>query len=223
MSTITKSREATADRRHEIATAARALIVEKGFEGLRTRDIADRVGINIATLHYHVPSKEALIQLVADSARDEFIAQYRSTPQEGMTGAERLRAEFDEFVDTFENHAELLDVMCEFDQRARRDPAVKAIFDRLRGKWLGIVVNILSFGVRDGSFRDDLDPAVAGAMIIATLTGATRIAGTGAPLIRSICAELERSVRNPDKISSAGQSNRPAAARHRGEPESRKE
>ena len=105
--------------------AARALIVEKGFEGLRTRDIAERVGINIATLHYHVPTKEALIELVADSARDEFIAQHRATPKDGMTGAERLRAEFDEFLDTYENHAELLDVMCEFDQRARRDPAVQ--------------------------------------------------------------------------------------------------
>src|ERR1700755_2512940 len=93
------------DRRHEIAAAARALIVEKGFEGLRTRDIADRVGINIATLHYHVPSKEALIQLVADSARDEFIAQHKALSSEGMTGTQRLRAEFDEYIDTFENHA----------------------------------------------------------------------------------------------------------------------
>lgn len=197
MSALTKPRESTEDRRQAIAMAARALIAEKGFEGLRTRDIADRVGINIATLHYHVPTKEALIQLVADSARDEFIAQHRATPKEGMTGTDRLHAEFHEFLDTFDNHAELLDVMCEFDQRSRRDPAVKAIFDRLRGKWLGIVVNILAFGVRDGSFRADLDPAVAGAMIIATLTGATRIPGTTASLIRSICVELERSVRNP--------------------------
>ena len=38
----------------------------KGVEGLRTRDIAERVGINFATLHYHVPSKEALIEFLAD-------------------------------------------------------------------------------------------------------------------------------------------------------------
>ncbi|MDB5535826.1 MAG: TetR/AcrR family transcriptional regulator, partial [Devosia sp.] len=49
-------RESGDDRKVAIALAARALIVEKGMEGLRTRDIADRVGINIATLHYHVPS-----------------------------------------------------------------------------------------------------------------------------------------------------------------------
>jgi AcrR family transcriptional regulator len=221
MSTLTKPREATADRRQAIAQAARALIAEKGFEGLRTRDIADRVGINIATLHYHVPSKDALIQLVADSARDEFIAQHRATPKEGMTGAERLHAEFIEFIDTFENHAELLDVLCEFDQRARRDLAVRAIFDRLRGKWLGIIVNILTFGIRDGSFRDDLDPAVAGAMIIATLTGATRIPGTSSALVRSITAELERSVRNHTAIVPAAWSKLPATERHSGDTNSK--
>ena len=67
-----------------IAAAARALIAERGFEGLRTRDIADRVGINIATLHYHVPTKEALIELVAQSMRDDFIAQSRAWRREGL-------------------------------------------------------------------------------------------------------------------------------------------
>ena len=57
-------------RRREIAAAARSLVAERGFEGLRTRDIADRVGINVATLHYHVPSKDALIELLAESLRD---------------------------------------------------------------------------------------------------------------------------------------------------------
>ena len=68
------TRRDTDQRRLEIAAAARALIAERGFEGLRTRDIAERVGINIATLHYHVPSKEALVELVAQSLRDEFKA-----------------------------------------------------------------------------------------------------------------------------------------------------
>lgn len=53
----TTRQASTDDRRAEIAAAARGLIVEKGLEGLRARDIAERVGINIATLHYHVPSR----------------------------------------------------------------------------------------------------------------------------------------------------------------------
>jgi AcrR family transcriptional regulator len=189
-------RESTQDRREAIAAAARSLIVEKGLEGLRTRDIAERVGINVATLHYHVPTKDALIDLVAASACAEFAAQGRMHASEGMTPRQRLHAEFVEFLDSVEDHAELLAVMAEFGQRSRRDPKVRAAFDRLRGWWLGHVVNILAQGVRDGSFRADLDPAVGGAMIIATLTGLSGVPGVGTDLVRAVCTELERSVRN---------------------------
>ena len=75
-------REQSDVRRPAIAAAARALIAERGFEGLRTRDIAERVGINVATLHYHVPTKEALIEIVAQSMRDDFIAQGKAWRRE---------------------------------------------------------------------------------------------------------------------------------------------
>lgn len=194
-----QNRESRDDRRQAIAAAARALIVEKGFEGLRTRDIAERVGINVATLHYHVPTKDALVDLVAESACAEFAAQGRANRKDAAAPAQRLHTEFVEFLDSVENHAELLAVMSEFGQRSRRDPKVRAEFDRLRGIWLGHVVNILAQGVRDGSFRPDLDPVVGGAMIIATLTGLSGTPGVGPDLVRAISAELERSVRNPSR------------------------
>jgi AcrR family transcriptional regulator len=190
-------RESRDDRRKAIAAAARALLVEKGFEGLRTRDIADRVGINVATLHYHVPTKDALVELVAESACAEFAAQGRAHYQAQATPAERLHAEFVEFIDTLEHHGELMAVMAEFGQRSRRDAKVRAEFEQLRGVWLGHVVNILAQGVRDGTFRPDLDPPVGGAMIIATLTGLGGIPNVPLTLVRSICDELERSLRRP--------------------------
>src|SRR5690606_14870322 len=83
-----------AERLAAIAAATRALIAERGFEGLRTRDIAERLGINIATLHYHVPGKDRLIALVARSLCDEFAAQAAGRPTEGLTAAARLGQEF---------------------------------------------------------------------------------------------------------------------------------
>ena len=67
------------------------------MEGLRTRDIADRVGINVATLHYHVPSKEALIELVAESLRDAFIQQSIDRPRAHLSAGERMDLEFVDF------------------------------------------------------------------------------------------------------------------------------
>jgi AcrR family transcriptional regulator len=48
--------------------AAFSQIAEHGFEGLRTRDVAAEVGVNIATLHYYFPTKESLIRGVLEHA-----------------------------------------------------------------------------------------------------------------------------------------------------------
>src|SRR4029453_3050187 len=80
-----------------IAAAARSLIAERGFEGLRTRDIAERVGINVATLHYHVPTKERLIEIIAQSMRDEFIAQAKARPREGLNALEERKLELSDY------------------------------------------------------------------------------------------------------------------------------
>ena len=41
----------TEPRRDELVLAAYREIAENGFEGLRTREVASAVGVNIATLH----------------------------------------------------------------------------------------------------------------------------------------------------------------------------
>jgi len=53
------------DRRLNLVRAAYGIIASDGFESLRTRDVAEKVGINVATLHYYFPSKESLIGAVA--------------------------------------------------------------------------------------------------------------------------------------------------------------
>ncbi|WP_051201708.1 TetR/AcrR family transcriptional regulator [Paracoccus aminophilus] len=158
-------REKTEDRRAAIAIAARAIIAEKGLEGLRTRDIAARVGINIATLHYHVPSKEALIALVAESIRDIFRAQYHRRPRQCKTAREMLRMEFEDFAEILTETPSLLLVIGELNERARRDPAIAAIMSPMSQFWRDQLADLLRLGVADGSFRPDIDP-VSGAVII---------------------------------------------------------
>src|SRR5882672_3117237 len=54
------------ERRRSLVLAAYELIADKGFEELRTRDVAARAGVNIATLHYYFGSKEDLIEGVVE-------------------------------------------------------------------------------------------------------------------------------------------------------------
>lgn len=202
MSAIPESPRRDSDsRRAEIAAAVRALIAERGFEGLRMRDIAERVGINIATLHYHIPAKEALITLVAQSLRDDFIAQHGAQSRAGLTPTEQLRLEFADFRDTFINNPERFQVMGEMQERARRDPAIATAMSPMRGYWHGQWRAILEAGRADGSFRADIDPAAAASIIIGGMIAATKQPEPSAQTLDRIFAELERAFLNPTQSS----------------------
>jgi AcrR family transcriptional regulator len=194
-------RESGDDRRLAIAAAARAIIVEKGLEGLRTRDIAARVGINIATLHYHVPSKEALVALVADSLRSDFRAQALRRPRAGKNGLERLHLEFDDFREVALDMPDLIVVLTELIARARRDAAVAEIMIPMREFWRNQVADIFRLGMADGSFRSDIDPDAAALITTGTLSDCWRRSDLSRSLLDQILAELERAfVRTPDSL-----------------------
>ncbi|MHA7956659.1 TetR/AcrR family transcriptional regulator [Streptomyces sp. L500] len=53
----------TADR---IIDAGMAVFAESGYHGLSMRQVAERLGAHAGSLYYHVPSKSALLQLMAD-------------------------------------------------------------------------------------------------------------------------------------------------------------
>ena len=194
----TQRRVSGDDRRTAIAIAARDLIVEKGVEGLRTRDIADRVGINIATLHYHVPTKEALIGLVAETMKTEFRAQSLVRPRDHLSAVERLEHEFYDFHEMYTEQPEVIAVMGELNERSRRDPVVKAAMAPLQGHWHGMVADIFAAGRSEGSFRPDIDPSSAATIFIGALIAFCRSSDTSNDTYTRLCAELRRFVRNPE-------------------------
>jgi AcrR family transcriptional regulator len=194
MDSETKTRPAKSaePRLTAIAAAARSLIAERGFEGLRTRDIAERVGINVATLHYHVPTKERLIEIIAQSMRDEFIAQAKARPREGLSALEEVKAELAEYRDTMRDHPELPAVFAALVERGRRDPKVDAAIRPMQAYWHQQLVDIFTRGRRDGSFRADLDPGAAAFVMMGAMTASHRHPVRGAAHYDRIAEELLR-------------------------------
>ncbi|HEY0034492.1 MAG TPA: TetR/AcrR family transcriptional regulator [Devosia sp.] len=192
MQPVPHKRGQSDDRRQAIALATRALIVEKGLEGLRTRDIAQRVGINIATLHYHVPTKEALIALVAESIRTDFHDQALRQERAGKNALGLLRLEFADFLEVVESMPELIIVMTEMMERARRDPVVQQIMAPLHDFWRMQFVEIFQLGISDGSFRPDLDPMSAAFITTGALVDSWRQWTSFSAPVQPLLAELER-------------------------------
>jgi len=62
---------------HVILNAARIVFMEKGMDGARMQEIADKAGINKAMLHYYFRSKEKLFNKVFTEAFKEFWPQVK--------------------------------------------------------------------------------------------------------------------------------------------------
>ncbi|TPW30146.1 TetR/AcrR family transcriptional regulator [Martelella alba] len=191
--------ETGSDRRREIALAARSLIAERGLEGLRTRAVADRVGINIATLHYHVSSKDGLVQLVTEQLRDEFTEAHLQTLKTDMTPLERLRCEFVSYRQLRQGRQEQLAALQELTRHAARDEKVAAFLQPMRIRWRARIEAILEAGREEGTFRADLDaPAFAAIIVSVLISMDSDIAATGGAInMTAIFAELVRSALAP--------------------------
>src|ERR1700757_4991719 len=107
-----------AGRRDSLGRAAFACLAADGFEGLRTRSVADRAGVNIATLHYYFPTKEALIGGVADFFAFRVIMLHAPpVPQTGSAALDRLHQEFADACFYRAEHPELAAVLFELQLR----------------------------------------------------------------------------------------------------------
>src|SRR5438874_4077599 len=140
-------------RRQELVQAAFNQIAERGFEGLRTRDVAAEVGVNIATLHYYFPTKEALIGGVLEHA----MARFRSTLAPHGSPSDQLRNHLRSVRKLMADEPELGIVMGELALRSARDRSIEKIYNEIRDAWLKAMRGLLRRGVREGKLRPELD------------------------------------------------------------------
>jgi AcrR family transcriptional regulator len=180
-----------ADRRLDLVRAAYGIIAAQGFEGLRTRGIVAVAGVNIATLHYYFPTKEALIGAVAEYLVSQFIS-VRSPPVEPRASAAltRLRQEFADARLYQAERPDILIVIQELTLRARRDPGIARILAPLMNHWRGEIEAIIGAGIGEGAFRSELDPGIAASIVTSTLMGAANLALAG-PTLDGVFAEIE--------------------------------
>jgi len=160
------------ERRRSLILAAYQLIAEKGFEHLRTRDIASRAGVNIATLHYYFANKEDLIPGVVDHMLHEFRTFPDSADEMGETSPlDQIHAMFQRTGDRFQAKPELFIALSELVLRSLRDATIQPALQQLDEEWHRYLQYLLTDGMRQGTFRADLDPAAMATKLIILIKG----------------------------------------------------
>ena len=149
-------------------SAAFHLLAERGFEGLRTRDVAAATGVNIATLHYYFPTKEALIRAVLEHATSRF----RTTLEPHGSPGDQLRNHLRAVRRLMAAEPELGTVMVELAKRASRDASVRAIVNEMFTAWQTTMRGLLRRAARDGKLRAEMSGDAMAALIMGTLMAA---------------------------------------------------
>jgi len=156
-------------RREELVLAAYREIAASGFEGLRTREVAAEVGVNIATLHYYFPTKETLIHAVLDHA----MGRFRSTLTFKSGPGNELRSYLRSVRTLLLEEPELGAVMAELALRSVRDESIGRFMNEMYDVWHATMRGLLRRAVREGKLRRELDSDAVAALIVATITAMT--------------------------------------------------
>ena len=154
-------------RKDALVAAAYQILATRGFEGLRTREVAAAVGVNIATLHYYFPHKEDLIRGVVAYA----MGRFRGTLGGAGSAEDQLRAHFRGLRRLSRDEPELFAVMAELAIRGVRDASLRRIVGGTDDAWRAMLRTLLRRAKDEGAIAEDLDPDGMAAVIVATLKG----------------------------------------------------
>jgi TetR/AcrR family transcriptional regulator len=82
----------------KIFDSATEVFVEKGMDGARMQDIADRAGINKALLHYYYRTKDKLFNAVFEKIAEQLFKRFAPVFDENATLEEKIRFFYREHI-----------------------------------------------------------------------------------------------------------------------------
>jgi AcrR family transcriptional regulator len=174
LSELLNPRDEQGKRKTALLQATFDVIAEVGFEGLRTRAVAERAGVNVATLHYYFPSKQELVEGLAQFLGAKFVLLHGPAPEpSGFPALDRLRQEFSDGRYYREYEPKMLLVMEEFGLRGKRDSEVGKVVEMMYGHWRHGLEEIVAGGIAEGTFRQEFGKEETLTMLQSLLSGAS--------------------------------------------------
>src|SRR3954452_624264 len=149
-------RKDQAERRAQLAAAAREVLLRRGAVGLRVKDIAERAGMSSSTVLYYYPEIDDLLLEVARSATDRFADNRARAVRELSDPVEQLRLAIRLGVPTGPDDADSR-LLYELDALTGASTAFAALSTAYFDRQVALYESVLAAGTANGS----LQPAAA--------------------------------------------------------------
>lgn len=149
-------------KRSELLQIAGDVFKEKGYDAATLNDIAERFGANRAAVYYYFANKEELFQEVfqatAKKVLDENLGEAVRISGLDIDAHQKLRLLIELQIKSYEANYPYVYVYIQEDMGKvafQTTPWAKEMVRKTR-RFESIVTDVISGGIRDGEFRDDL-------------------------------------------------------------------
>jgi TetR/AcrR family transcriptional regulator, cholesterol catabolism regulator len=154
METIT-----TLSRRAQVIRNAAELFREKGYAASSMRDLAQKMGIEAASLYSHIRSKEEILQHLCFDMATEFRKSLEEVEKQSLPASQKLR---NGIVGHIKVMAKDLTASAVFmnEHRHLSQPYLRE-FLLLRINYINRFKDIIEEGITSGEFKEDIDKKLA--------------------------------------------------------------
>jgi AcrR family transcriptional regulator len=181
-------RKDQAERRRQLTSAARQVLLERGAVGVRVKDVAERAGLAPSSVLYYYPSFDELLMEVSRGAIDRF-AERRAAAVHRVEGAARqLRLAIHLGVPSGPDDTESR-LLYELDAFTGSSPAFGILTSSYFDRQAALYESVLQAGGRAGAFDLSADALTIARGLVAMEDGLGLQVVIAHPAIDSTAAE----------------------------------
>jgi len=168
---MTTQRKPPLERKLQILTSARHILVSQGYHKLTMRNLANEVGIKLASLQYHYKSREDLLIALVERTAEFYDQRLQSLQHQVMNNDQSSDVFLGQMIDNFladHRDPEHNTVFSQLQALAMDEPKAEEMLAKsYRGIWQQVATLLLSMNPK----LTKTERAIRSAMIISMLEG----------------------------------------------------
>lgn len=138
-------------RKAEILQVAAELFREKGYAASTMRDIADKVGIEAASLYNHINSKEELLSEICFEVGNTFVPEMRQIVASKESTLSKVEYLIHLHIDITTQHASMVSVAND-EWRHLKEPKLSEFLE-MRGNYEDCFMELINIGVKNQELK----------------------------------------------------------------------
>lgn len=161
------------ERRADLVDAAARVIVARGLDGFRVRDVAEEAGVSQPLVSTHFRSREEIVLAAFLQSDERAMAVIDERLADGATARERLRILLMALLDDAGDPviARAWRLWQEMRGHPMPDEPMRAAVEERERAWIGRIERLVAAGRDDGSVRPDVDAHRAALFLNALVDG----------------------------------------------------